>query len=231
MDDKDYYKSRRDNFKKRYFASGLKNFTHAEIIEFLLLYGMPNKNTTAEAQNIIRSCGSLSSAMDAPIDLLTEQNITENAAILIKMIPHLSRIYLHSKYFSAINNSNKYMLEDKVIASFIGAESEQVLLVLLDEKNKEVYFNFISRGSVNASEVYIRKIIELAIKTKASTAYLAHNHPSGIAYPSNDDINSTIKLKNALSAIGVNLENHFIVADSQCFCMADNEEFFDIFLK
>ena len=75
-----------------------------------------------------------------------------------------------------------------------------------------------------------KKIIELALRFKASSAVIAHNHPSGVSYPSQKDSESTIKIKNALNNVNVILKNHYIVAANNAFSMADSEEFFDLFL-
>ena len=94
----------------------------------------------------------------------------------------------------------------------------------------KIYFGIISKGSVNASEIYIKKILELALRYKAASAIIAHNHPSGIAYPSELDSESTVIIKNALSNLNIALTNHYIVAANQVFSMADSSEFFDLFL-
>lgn len=224
------HKLKKENFKKRFLASGLANFTDNEIIEFILSYGMPYTDNFEVAVKTIKACGSISAIMDAPHNILEEFGINENASILIKMIPQIGRVYLEDKYSNVSDKDNPRTIRDKIIASFIGTEGEQVVLGLLDDKDNIKYFGVVNKGSINASEIYIRKIIELSMKHNAVSAVIAHNHPSGVAYPSSKDINSTIKLHDALAAIHVRLTNHFIVAGAQCYSMASNEEYFDMFL-
>ena len=222
------HKIKRDNYKKRFSASQLTNFTNTEILDFLLSYAMPSKDNEDLARNLLKSCGTISAVFEAPDGLLSENDISENSYILLKAIPQLSRFYMSNKYD---DSSHQTTLEKKIIAAFIGAENENVLLILLDKKGSELYFGFINSGTFNASEVSIRKIIDLCLKYKCSYAMIAHNHPSGIAYPSVKDLETTVKLNNSLSALNVDLLNHFIVSGSSCFSMANNEEFYDIFIK
>ena len=93
--------------------------------------------------------------------------------------------------------------------------------MLLDPRGKRLFCDIISKGSISASEVNIRKILQLAVKYKAGGAVIAHNHPSGIALPSETDISVTVSLRDALKAIGVTLLDHVIVADMEYTCMSE----------
>ena len=85
--------------------------------------------------------------------------------------------------------------------------------MLLDAKGKIIYEGVISKGSVNSVDIYLRKIIELITLYNASSILIAHNHPSGIAVPSKEDILTTNKLANIFKSMNVNFLDHIIVAD------------------
>ena len=76
-----------------------------------------------------------------------------------------------------------------------------------------IYFNIISKGSLNSSDMPIRKIVDLSLRHNAKTAFLAHNHPSGTALPSNSDLLTTRTLRETLLSVGVDLIDHFIITD------------------
>ena len=80
-----------------------------------------------------------------------------------------------------------------------------------------------AQGSFGATNFHIRDIIELALKFNATRAIIAHNHPSGIALPSREDIETTIEIKNALKLVDVRLVDHIIVADDDYVSIADSE--------
>lgn len=86
-----------------------------------------------------------------------------------------------------------------------------------------MFCDVISQGSFGSTGVHTRDIIELALKFNATKAIIAHNHPSGIALPSREDIETTVELKNALKLIEVKLVDHIIVADNDYVSIADSE--------
>ncbi len=225
MEDKHEYKTRIAELKKRVVDCGFNELSQQEVLQLVLSYTSPNKNCTELAEKLLTHFGSLLAVMEAPKYMLMDIGLTENSAMFIKMIPKISCVYFMDKYFNPKDKNHKYKIEEKIYSSFMGCEGEQVILVLLDNKGHEIYFKVISRGSVSASEIYVRKIIDICIRYGASKVYLAHNHPSGISFPSKKDIEATVKVKNALKAVNIELADHFIVGNSEVFSMADNENF------
>ena len=96
---------------------------------------------------------------------------------------------------------------------FVGRTNETVILVLMDGKRKQLYCGVVNEGNINGADIYMRKIVELAMRYNASLAILSHNHPSGIALPSRDDLVATASVRDALQLVGVKLIDHIIVAD------------------
>ncbi len=218
----------RDRMRRRFLDNGIDGFKTHEVLEMLLYYAVPMKNTSELAHRLLNAFGSVSAVFDASVDALMDFGLTQTQACLIKLIPDVSRLYIDDKH----NNSNKVIdyanLAPYMISKFIGRESECVILLLLDAKGKEVFCGVISKGSLNDSSVPIRKIVDFSLRYNAKSAVLAHNHPSGIALPSKDDIETTANVIKALRLIGVNLIDHFIVADNDCVSLAQSGSFFDI---
>ena len=77
----------------------------------------------------------------------------------------------------------------------------------------EKYVHGFSKGSLNSSDMPVRKIVDLSLRHNAKTAFIAHNHPSGTALPSGSDLDTTIVLKSTLATVGVELIDHFIITD------------------
>jgi len=200
-----------------------------KLLTELLSYTTKPDNAAILANKLINACGSLSAVIEAPYSLLIEFGLSSNQAVLIRMIPPLSRKYLDNKYYSC---GNKKIMDSKskIITAFLGMTTERVIIILKDKKDTELYFGTLSSGSLNVSEVYIKRVMELALRYNAHSAVIAHNHPSGIPYPSERDVESTIKIKNVLKAVNVVLENHIIVAGTKAFSMAESEEFYEIFI-
>ena len=93
----------------------------------------------------------------------------------------------------------------------------------MDSKGKELFFGSVARGSFTSSEMPVRKIVELVMNYNAHTAVIAHNHPSGVAFPSKEDIIITKNLITTLDLIGSHLIDHIIVADNDCISLAESE--------
>ena len=96
-----------------------------------------------------------------------------------------------------------------------------MLLLLMDTKGKEVYCGMIGNGELRCANISIREIVTLALNYGAASAILAHNHPSGFAIPSKEDVLVTRELKKALSLVDVMLVDHFIVADHDSVSLAE----------
>lgn len=230
-ENKGLHDGHRERVRKRFENEGLEKFLDHQVIELLLFYGIPRKDTNEIAHRLLNRFGSFSKILDAPIESLQECGISYNAAVLLKLIPAVCSRYYQDKYTSKnnypVNNENS--IGNFILPYFIGKNEEQVLLLLLDSKGEQLFCDFISKGTTTASDVNIKKILQICVQHKASGAIIAHNHPSGVAIPSNNDVQMTLKLKKALRAIGVILLDHFIVADMDYQAMSEMKGFEEIF--
>lgn len=214
------HSNHRKRMKSKFMKDGIDIFEDHEVLEFLLYWAIPRKDTNTIAHSLINKFGSISSVFDAPYKFLLEVNgVGENVAIFLKLIPQIARIYEENKYM--INKPIPSMEEccQKLVLKFIGRNEEAVALMLFDSKGKIVFDGIINKGSVNAVEIYSRRIVELISSYFATSLLLAHNHPSGVAIPSKDDIRSTEKLSRILESMHVHFLDHIIVADNDYVSM------------
>ncbi|MBQ9680416.1 MAG: RadC family protein [Ruminococcus sp.] len=212
----------RARMKKKLAEHGLDVFEPHEVLEILLYYAIPQRNTNDIAKNLIDHFGSLSAVFDASMESLQSAGLTEHQAMLIKLIPGVSRVYLSDKHRNRNKVINSNNIVDYIIDRYIGyEETENVLLLLLDKKGKEVYCGMIAHGDFDSADISFRNIVSLALNYGATAAFLAHSHPSGVALPSPNDVYATLALKDALGLVGVTLVDHFIVADHDCVSLAE----------
>ncbi len=216
------HKDHRSRVRKKFLDNGLDSFEIHEALEFLLFYCVPYKNTSVLSHRLIDAFGSLSAVFDAPYDALRNFGLTETQAAFLEAVPEFARLYIDDKH----NNMGKVVdydtLADSIIRKFIGRENENVLLLLLDAKGKEVFCGIVSKGSLNDTNLPIRKIVDFSLRYNAKSAVIAHNHPSGVALPSREDLEATANVKSALELIGVRLIDHFIVADNDCVSLSQS---------
>lgn len=217
------HQGHRDRMKRRFVESGLDNFHDHNVLELLLFYAIPQKDTNPLAHDLINTFGSLSAVLDAPIEELVKvTGVGENAAILIKLIPQISRRYLISRVSGELILSSTKKAGDYLLPFFYAEKDEVVYILCMDAKCKLLTCQLLFRGSVNSAHVSIRKIVETALVANATSVILAHNHTSGIAIPSEDDERTTQKIRQALELVGIILSDHIVVADDDYVSMADN---------
>lgn len=219
----------RARVRKKFIENGYDGFEPHEVLEMYLFYAIPRKDTNSIAHKLINRYKNIAGVCDAPIDeLMKEFSLSESAATLLKMLPELSRLYKESKICED-NDIDVEHLGEIFQTKFLGRQNEVVVLMLGDAKGKMIYFDVVSKGTISATGMALRKIIDLALKYNARTAFIAHNHPSGVALPSRGDLISTRILKDTLGNIGVNLIDHYIVTDDDYVSLRDSGMAGDIF--
>lgn len=207
------HKDHRSRVKNRFLSEGLDHFEPHNILELLLFYSIPQKDTNELAHALINRFGSLENVFDAPYqDLLTVPGIKEHSATLIKMIPALARRYSIEKNKVSESLCDVDAWGKYFVSRYIGVDVETVFLLLLDNKFNVIDCVKLHEGSVSSSAVNIRKMTEIIFSRKAPMVVLAHNHPSGIAIPSAADIALTLDLCRAFQVLEIRLLAHILVA-------------------
>lgn len=215
------HEGHRERLKRRFLQEGLDNFEEVQVLELLLFYAIPRRDTNPIAHALLEQFGSLAGVLEAPAATLAQvPGIGDNAATLIQLITAVSRYYMVrratvEKVLNTVERCGAYL-----VPRFFGLRDEAVCALCLDAKCKPLACKIIGQGSVNAAGVPIRKIVEFALSVNATSVVLAHNHPSGIALPSQADIAATERLNAALEAMGIILADHIIVSDEDFVSMA-----------
>ena len=218
----------RQRLKARFLEQGLDGFTDVQVLELLLFYAIPRRDTNPIAHELLEKFGSLRQVLEAPVQRLTEvEYITENAAALLKLAPAMLRYYQVDKVKEEMPLVTIQACGDYLKHFFLGRKNETVFLLCLDAKCKVLACREVGEGSVNSANVPIRRVVEIALAEGASTVILAHNHPSGIAIPSGEDIATTRRLYAALSTVDVILADHIVVADDDYVSMVQSGYRFD----
>ena len=213
----------RDRLRKRFLTHGLDVLQDHEVLELLLFYALPRKDTNDLARKLLKHFGSISAVLEAPLsELKAVGGIGDNAAVLLHLVTPLSRRYLLSRNDKGICLSTTQACGEYLLPYFFGASEELVYILCLDAKCKVLACRLLHTGSVNSAAVSLRKAAEIAISCNATSVVLAHNHPSGLALPSKADQETTILLKNTLEPLEILLIDHIIVADHDFVSMADN---------
>ena len=213
----------REKKRQQFLQHGLDSFADHEVLELLLFYAIPRKDTNPIAHALMDRFGSLDAVLAAPVEELCQvKGVGESAAALLKLIP---QVYRRSRIAAAerervLNSSQR--AGDYLLELFTGETAEVLYELCLDRKGKLLACRRVGEGGVSSINVDLRKIVENALLTGASGVILSHNHPSGIALPSADDCAATVRVKEALGTVGLVLVDHIVVADGDYVSMADS---------
>lgn len=217
----------RIRLKHRFIKTGLDDFEPHNVLELLLFYSVPRKDTNPLAHRLISHFGSLSAVFDAkPEELMKVEGVTENTAVLLSMIPQMARRYLEEKA-DVVNVAGGFVdLGEYFLPRFVGRTVETVMLAALDNKNKIISCAIVAEGETDNAKISKRKIMEEAIRAKATRVVLAHNHPMGFAVPSAEDVYMTGEVFELLKSVNIELIDHIIVAEDDFVSMAASGIFF-----
>ncbi len=213
----------RQRMKERFLEEGLDNFSQVQVLELLLFYCIPRQDTNPIAHMLLERFGNLSQVLEAPVSELEKvPGMGHNAAVYLHLVTQAGRYYqvnrtMQSRILTTIDACGAYLTP-----FFIGRRNETVFLLCLDAKCKVLCCKEIGEGSVNSAGVPIRRIVETALAANASTVVLAHNHPSGLALPSSEDVQTTQRLAVAMDAVEITLIDHIIVADDDFVSLAQS---------
>lgn len=221
------HKGHRDRMKEKFLNFGPSIFEEHELLEMLLYYAIPQKDTNPIAHRLLDRFGSLAGVMDAPIELLMEEKISKNTAFLLKYIPEIAIIYRNQKIQTSENEDIIEKIKDTLVNIYLNKSQEMAYAIFLNSKMKIISTIRISEGNHTSTDLDINKICTSAVKTKAKFVIISHNHPSGDSTPSESDIISTIKLRTALETLNVFLLDHFLIADDKCLSFYDNGYIYD----
>ena len=217
------HEGHRERKRRQFLESGLDSFQEHEVLELLLYYAIPRKDTNPIAHSLLREFGSLDAVFAAPIERLMEVGgIGENAAALIHLIlPLYRRIRVSAMAQETIITSPEaagaFFLD-----RFAGERTEVMYQACLDAKGKLLSVQRLASGDVNFVHADIRSIVQNALLCRASAVVLAHNHPSGVALPSESDNAVTLQVHQVLQSVGVTLFDHIIVADDDFVSLREN---------
>ena len=215
------HEGHRHRMKERFQRGGLQSFSDHEIIEFLLFYAQPYRDTNPLAHTLVDRYGSWIKVVGASYDdLLTVSGVTPHMATLLTLAGQLARRY-YQDYAGVVQHLyDAHTVGQHVIPYFMGEREESVLLVSLDNRRKHLNTTRIFRGSVNSAQFNIRIAVEQALRDNATRIVLAHNHPNGFAFPSEADVRTTKYVMDVLRPLEIQVVDHIIVSDGDCLCMS-----------
>lgn len=183
-------------------------------LAMLFRRALPNVDADALANRLLRRHGSLASVLEqSPVDLMQAEGIPQNAAQMITLIPQLQRYLSRAdvaqmKTIQNVRDAGRFLC-----AQYIGVHYERMHLLCLDQNGQLLKNAQVTEGTIDETPFYLRNLFEVAARSNARALVLSHNHPSGTAHTSKQDVDATCKAIDTFSQLGIVLLDHIIVAD------------------
>ena len=218
-------KGHRERVRKKFLENGFNGLEDYEVLELLLFYVIPRKDTKAIAKELIKKFKTLANVLKADtLELKTINGLGDVAITFLKMMGALpEKIYKDKLKNQKLIKDDKNKITDKeVLLSFlrnkIGYEDvEKFYVIYLSSSNEVIAFEESSSGTLDRSSIYPREIYKRVIMENAKSIIIAHNHPSGNTCPSKCDIDITNEIAKGLKNFGALLLEHIIITRDSYF--------------
>ncbi len=214
---KNLHEAHRNRLREK-FKSDPSLLEDHEMLELLLFFSIPRKNTNEIAHNLLKRFHDVQNIFNAEMSTLTMvDGVGENTAVLFRVVSELNRRYelcrndRKEELFMNEENLKKYLC-----SLFTGKQSEEAYILLFDASFTLLCYKKLSEGFSCGTPFPVRDMIYFAIANNAASVVLAHNHPGGKAIPSREDIFANNNIRRIFRDVGVNFIEHYIVAGNAC---------------
>jgi len=212
----------RGRLLERFMNNGLCALHPHEILELLLTFTIPRRDTKPIARALLAKYRTVSSVMNASAEEMRNvDGIGERSASLFTLIRELISFCLKEKYESQSIISHRKDVEEYLRFSFGQRRDEYVASIFLDNANHILKTDIIAEGTVNQCAVYPRTIVEKALRCGAASIILAHNHPGGGLNPSEPDWIITERLIAIGKLLEIPLLDHIIIASQKVISLRE----------
>ena len=207
--------------RERLLAKGAAILSDAELLAVLLRTGVRGKTAVELARELLGRFGGVAGLLGAGSALAEVKGLGAAKTAQLGAAIELARRSLHEQLSSGTALTSPGGVRDYLRLALGGREHEVFVCLWLDAQHRVISYQEVFRGTLTQTSVYPREIVKAALAANAAAVIFAHNHPSGVAQPSQADELLTRNLKEALGLVDVKVLDHFIVAGSQAISFAE----------
>ncbi len=215
-------KGHRERVKRRFLKEGPQSFTDEDLLELLLFFNLPFRDTRKLARELLQNFKTLDRILDASFEELVKiKGLGEKAVLPLKVVHEVARRYLKSKALKS-----EYLRSPQEVYRYLQYEmknlSKEVFkIIFLDAISRILGVETLFEGTLTESVVYPREVFAKVLEKKAASIILVHNHPSGNLKPSKADLDLTKKLILTGNLLQFKVLDHLIVSQEGYFSMAE----------
>ena len=220
---KPHFHGHRARLKERFRAGGATALADYELLELLLTYALPRKDVKPIAKNLLVKYKTLSSLLGTSADKLAKEGgLGDSSATFLKLVEGVAVQYRKEGAVKKDVLANRMALLDYLHTKMAGLAREEFRVIYLDSKNHILADKMLFTGTINASAVYPREVIKIALDKGATGLILAHNHPSGNPKPSKADADLTAQIASLSISLGIVVHDHLIIGDNAHYSFAEH---------
>jgi len=203
---------------------GIESLQDYEVVELLLTFSIPQKDVKPIAKDMLKKFGSLKGIFEAlPEELKVFPHVKDKTVELITFVKDVSALYQMEKAKQSPISKMPKELISYCIKKIGDKRDEEFRIIYLNSKFSIIDDDTVSKGTIDRTTVYPRKVMEMALKHKAYALVFAHNHPDGDPQPSDYDINLTKALDLAAKTLGIIVYDHIIVTPRSYFSFRERK--------
>jgi DNA repair protein RadC len=203
-----------DRPREKLLQRGATILSDAELLAIFLRTGVKGKSAIDLAKDLLNDAGSLTALLSSDEQTFcVHKGLGKAKYVQMKAVVEMSRRYLEEKMRRGDVLTDASAVEDYLKLQLRNSPYEVFCCVFLDNKHRVIEYEELFRGTIDSASVYPREVVRRVIHHNAAAVIFSHNHPSGVAEPSQADQQITQRLKQALALIDVRVLDHFIIGD------------------
>lgn len=214
----------RERLRERFEKVGFSGFHDYEVLEFLLTFIFRQGDVKPLAKELIKTFGSFSKVLDAPVEELENiKGMGKTSALSLHAFRETMAYYFQNHVVIDKEQITKMSALIEMLRASIGQKENEILFaIFLNARNEVLVSKELGEGTISQAYAFPRKIVEEALRQKAVSIILAHNHPGGAAKPSEHDESITNEIQKALALVEISLQDHIILANNEYYSFKRN---------
>ncbi len=208
--------------REKLLQRGAQSLSDAELLAIFLRTGTAGKTAVDLARELIARYDGLRPLLQADFDTFcSAPGLGLAKYSQLQAILEMSRRHLRETLQRGALLESPQQTRDYLTSELRDYEQEVFSCLFLDNRHRVLQFEKLFFGTINSATVHPREVVKKALKHNAAAVILSHNHPSGVAEPSQADISITKHLKEALALVDIRVLDHFIIGDGESVSLAE----------
>lgn len=208
--------------REKLLAKGAQALADAELLAIFLRTGVRGKTAVDVARELLCHFGGLRRLLDASdCELRAASGLGSAKAVQLQAVLEMARRHLHESLRAGDALTNPVLTRNYLQVQLRSEAREIFAALFLDSQHRVLSFERLFTGTIDGATVYPREVVKHALRCNAAALIVAHNHPSGVAEPSQSDRRITERLRESLALVDVRLIDHVVVGANDCVSFSE----------